>query len=119
MLVLKFLDASGVRMAEEEADHPVLKYPIDKRIYDRSEFRFAAQLFKEARRVNLRRVLNVTIQVDSTSCFRSRSYAIPNCSLAASDILLGSHGGSQTRSIFTPVTPGTERTLFSTSAGSD
>jgi hypothetical protein len=118
-LVLQFLNAPGVRVAKEEADHPIFEHAVDERIYDRSEFNFAAQLFKETQGVRLQLVLNLTVQTGSASCYCSRSYAIPNCSLAASDILLGSHGGSQTKSIFTSVTPGTARTLFSTSAGSD
>ena len=36
-----------------------------------------------------------------------------------SDILLGFHGGSHTRSSFTSVTPATVRTLLSISAGND
>src|SRR3989337_2929014 len=40
-------------------------------------------------------------------------------SRAASDIRLGSHGGSQVISTLAPATPGMTRTLFSTSTGSD
>lgn len=44
-------------------------------------------------------------------------YIIPSASRAASDIMLGSHGGSQTNSSFVDRTPGTPRTLDSTSDG--
>src|SRR5439155_27006792 len=47
------------------------------------------------------------------------AYIIPSWSRAASDILLGSQGGSHTRSSFTSVTPETALTLFSISAGKD
>src|SRR5262245_16117062 len=39
----------------------------------------------------------------------------PSCSLAASDIRIWSQGGSNTRSTFTSLTPGTARTRSSTS----
>ena len=42
-----------------------------------------------------------------------------NCSLAASDIKSGVHGGSQTTSTLTSLTPSIDRILCSTSTGSD
>src|SRR5437899_428168 len=44
--------------------------------------------------------------------------SIPSASFAASDILSFVHGGSNTRSSFTPVIPGTAATFACTSAGS-
>ena len=49
----------------------------------------------------------------------SRYHIMPSWSRAASDILLGSQGGSQTRSIFTSETPGMAFTYPSISAGID
>lgn len=114
MLVLQFLDPPCVGLAEEKTNHPVGVNTVDERIDDGSQFRFAAQLLEEAR---LRSGLHFTI--DRFPAVRGNIYAIPSCSLAASDIRLGSQGGSQTRSIFTPVTPRRARILRSTSAGSD
>ena len=76
---------------------------------------FAAELFKK------------TLAIEDGSAFGSfgrnayseNDYIIPSWRRAASDILLGSHGGSHTRSSFTSVTPDTALTLFSISAGND
>src|SRR5581483_3053214 len=102
-LIFHFLDARAVGVAQEKADHAVLEDPVDERVDDRAQARRAAELFEQtwAHRGN------------------RPAHIMPSCRRAASDILLGSQGGSQTRSILTPATPSTALILVSISAGSD
>jgi hypothetical protein len=107
-LILQFLDSLSVGIAKKETDHTIGEYAIDEGIDDGSDFFFPAQSFKE------------TLACRGIHApFTSADYIIPICSRAASDILLGSQGGSQTKSIVTAVTPGISFTLASISAGID
>jgi hypothetical protein len=107
-LEFQLLDPHSVGVSKKKTDHAIGEYAIDEGIDDGSDFFFPAQSFKE------------TLACRETHApFTTVGYIIPICNRAASDILLGSQGGSQTRSIVTAVTPGISFTFASTSAGMD
>jgi hypothetical protein len=107
-LEFELLDPHSVGVAKKKADHAIGEYAINEGIDDGSDFFFPAQSFKE------------TLACRGTHApITTVSYIIPICNRAASDILLGSQGGSHTKSIVTAVTPGISFTFNSTSAGID
>lgn len=46
-LIFHGLNSLPIRIAKEKSDHPVIEYPVNKSINDRSEFWFAAELLKK------------------------------------------------------------------------
>src|SRR5678815_3022513 len=99
-LIFHLLDARAIGIAEKKPDHAIVEYSVDKCVDYRPQPTFATELLEQT---VIHRQFNL--------------YIMPSCRRAASDILLGSQGGSHTRSTLTSVTPDIALIFSSTSAG--